>query len=91
MDLVPLEVHEQALSGDQHDPLAQPDGGEGGLDRVGGAQVDPVLGGEVVEGEQRVEVVGDLGGKQRPLLRQASISAPTVAMRGVSQGHPAHW
>ena len=31
------------------DALAEPDGGEGGLDRVGGAQVDPVFGGEVVE------------------------------------------
>ncbi len=29
-------------------------------DRVGGAQVDPVLGGEVVDGEQLLEVVGDL-------------------------------
>src|SRR5256714_13874892 len=39
---------------------AVPDGGERRLDRVRGAQVDPVLGGEVVEGEQLVEVVGDL-------------------------------
>src|SRR6266536_3405072 len=37
------------------------DGGEGRLDRVGGAQMDPVLGGEVVEREQLVEIVGDLG------------------------------
>ena len=28
------------------DPLAESDGGEGRLDRVGGAQVDPVLGRE---------------------------------------------
>ena len=41
--------------------LAQPDGGEGRLDRVGGASVFPVLGGEVVEHQQRVEVTGDLG------------------------------
>jgi hypothetical protein len=30
-------------------------------DRVGGAQVDPVLGGVVVERQQHVEAVGDLG------------------------------
>src|SRR5258708_39945091 len=42
-------------------------GGEGGLDRVGGAQVNPVLGGVVVEGQQHVEVVGDLGGRLGPL------------------------
>ena len=36
------------------------DRGEGRLDRVRGAQVDPVLGGVVVEREQLVEVVGDL-------------------------------
>src|SRR6266542_5443281 len=47
--------------------LAKPDGGEGGLDRVGGAQVDPVLGGVGVEGQQHVEVVGDLGGRLGPL------------------------
>ena len=32
-------------------------------DRVGGAQVDPVLGGVVVEREEHVEVLGDLGGR----------------------------
>ena len=37
-----------------------PHGGEGGLDRVGGAQMDPVLGREVVEGQQRLDIVGDL-------------------------------
>jgi hypothetical protein len=42
------------------DPGARAHGGEGGLDRVGGAQVNPVLGG-VIEGQQHVEVVGDLG------------------------------
>ena len=39
---------------------AVPDGGERGLDRVGGAQMHPVLGRVVVEGEQFVEIVGDL-------------------------------
>jgi hypothetical protein len=39
---------------------AVPDGGEGRLDRVRGAQVDPVLGREVVDREQDVDVVGDL-------------------------------
>jgi hypothetical protein len=38
---------------------AMPDRGEGRLDRVGGAQVHPTLGGEVVEREQLVEIVGD--------------------------------
>src|SRR3954451_7913215 len=38
-----------------------PDGGEGRLDRVRGTQMDPVLGGVVVEREELVEVVGDLG------------------------------
>jgi hypothetical protein len=37
-----------------------PDRGEGGLDRVGGPQVDPVLGGVVVERQQLVKVIGDL-------------------------------
>src|SRR6266571_3348079 len=37
------------------------DGGERRLDRGGGAQVHPVLGGEVVERQQLVDVVGDLG------------------------------
>ena len=45
----------------------EPHGGEGRLDRVGGAQVDPVLGGVVVEREQHVEVVGDLRDGLGPL------------------------
>ena len=49
------------------DPLPEPDGGEGRLDRVGGAQVDPVLGGVVVERQQHVEVVGDLRDGLGPL------------------------
>src|SRR5665647_3933701 len=36
------------------------DGGEGRLDRVRGPQVDPVLGGVVVEREQLLDVIGDL-------------------------------
>src|SRR5665648_1008489 len=35
------------------------DGGEGRLDRVRGPQVDPVLGGVVVEREQLLDVIGD--------------------------------
>lgn len=38
----------------------QPGSGESRLNRVRGAQVDPVLGGEVVEGRQLVHVVGGL-------------------------------
>ena len=37
-------------------------GGEGRFDRVGGAQMRPMLGREVVEGEQRVMVLGQLLG-----------------------------
>jgi hypothetical protein len=37
-----------------------PDGGEGRLDRVRGPQVDPVLGREVVERQQIIDVIGDL-------------------------------
>src|SRR3954464_7123826 len=58
-----LERHRQpgrSRPGPAGDLRAVPDGGEGGLDRVRGAQVDPVLGGVVVEREQLVEVVGDL-------------------------------
>src|SRR3954454_13451496 len=40
---------------------AVPDGGEHALDGVGGAQMVPVLGREVVEGEQRVAVLGQAG------------------------------
>ena len=36
---------------------AETDGGEGGLDGVDGAEVDPLLGREVVEGEQAVAVL----------------------------------
>lgn len=38
--------------------MPHPHGGEGDLDRVGGPQVSPVLGREVVEGEQHVAVLG---------------------------------
>ena len=47
-----LERHRDpggAGAGTLGDALPQPDGGEGGLDRVGGAQMRPVLGGVVVE------------------------------------------
>ena len=39
----------------------KPHGGEGGLDGVGGPQVDPVLGREVEEGQEGDCVVDDLG------------------------------
>jgi len=56
-----------AGAGPFSDPLPEPDGGEGGLDRIGGAQVDPVLGRVVIEPQQHVEVVGDLRGGFGPL------------------------
>ena len=50
-DSMSLKGHGDAGSagaGSPGDPLTEPDRGEGGLDRVGGAQVDPVLGRVVV-------------------------------------------
>jgi hypothetical protein len=47
-----------------------PDGGERRFDGVGRAEVNPVLGGVVVEREQLLEVVGDLRrslGELRPV------------------------
>src|SRR5206468_11747993 len=44
-----------------------PHGGEGGLDRVAGAQMDPVLGRVVVERQQLLQVVGDLGDRRGEL------------------------
>jgi hypothetical protein len=42
---------------------AMPDGGKGALDRVGGADMRPMLGREVVEGEQAITVFDQaLGG-----------------------------
>lgn len=58
-----FECHRQpggARAGSAGDFRPVPDGGEGGLDRVRGAQVDPVLGGVVVERQQLLDVVGDL-------------------------------
>ncbi|GED83205.1 hypothetical protein TNCT6_02900 [Streptomyces sp. 6-11-2] len=58
-----LENHRQgggAGAGAAGDLGAQADGGERGLDRVGRPQVDPVLGGEIVERQQLGLVVGDL-------------------------------
>jgi hypothetical protein len=57
-----LEDHGQA--GDPRAGTLGPGGtqahrSEGGFDGVGGAQVQPVLSGEVVEGEQRVTVLGE--------------------------------
>ncbi len=44
------------------DPGPVTHGREGRLDQVRGAEVDPVLGGEVVEREQLIHIIGDLGG-----------------------------
>ena len=60
-------------SGAFGDSLPESDGGEGRLDRVAGAQVDPVLGGVVEELQQYVEVVGDLGGGFWPELVKISV------------------
>ena len=60
-----LEGHGQAGragAGPLGDPGAVAHGGERGLDRVGRAQVDPVLGGIVVERQQKLQIVSDLGG-----------------------------
>jgi hypothetical protein len=65
-----LERHGHACgagAGTLGDPGSEPDRGEGRLDRFRGPRVDPVLGWVVVEGEQHVEVVGDLRGGLRPL------------------------
>jgi hypothetical protein len=67
---------------------AVPDGGEGRLDRVRGAQVHPVLGREVVEGEQLVEVVDELGDSFGELgavgeLERGDRAAGVVAVLGV--------
>ena len=43
------------------------DGGERGLDRVGGPQVLPLLAGEIVEREQLLQVVDDLRGHRGEL------------------------
>ena len=48
-------------------PGPQPHCREGGLDRVAGLQVTPVLGWEVVEGKELFGVVGDLGHRLGPL------------------------
>ena len=47
--------------------LAQADGGEGRLERVRGAQVDPALGRVVVVSERGIELLGDLRGGLGPL------------------------
>ena len=54
-------------AGSLGDALTQPYGRERRLDRVGGAQVDPVLGRVVVERQEHVEVVGDLRDRLGPL------------------------
>jgi len=49
------------------DALAEAHSGESALDRVRGAQVDPVLGRVVVEGEEDAQVVADLRSGLGPL------------------------
>ena len=60
---------------------------KGRLDRVGGPQVGPVLGGEVVEREQHVELVDDLlgglgepGGASADALATLSASVRELAL-----------
>ena len=44
-------------------PMSQPDGGECAFDGVGGAQVNPVLGREVVEGQEHGAILGQALGR----------------------------
>jgi hypothetical protein len=65
-----LERHRDSggpRAGPLGDPLTQPDGGEGRLDRIGGTQVDPVLGRVVIERQEHVHVLGDLRDRLGPL------------------------
>ena len=55
-------------------------GGEGRLDRVRGPHMDPALNRAVVDGEQLVEIVGDLGralGNRGPIQRSHCRAPPT--------------
>jgi hypothetical protein len=77
-----LEGHGQA-GGPRAWPLgdlgAMPHGGEGAFDGVGRAQVDPVLGREIVEGQQLIDVVGDLGdGLAEPISPSVPSSRPAA-------------
>jgi hypothetical protein len=63
---------------------AQPHGREGRLDRVGRLEVDPVLGREVEERQQAVEVVADLVGGLGP-LRSDSASKRFAAATACSR------
>ena len=63
-------------------------GGEGRFDRVGGAQMRPVLGREVVEGEQHAPVVGQfLGGLGilRAVVFDEAIERSRRAMEGAKR------
>jgi len=67
---------------------AVPDGGEGGLDRIGRPQMHPVLGRVVVEREQLLEIVGDLRGslgelRAIPVLEGLGRRAGVVLVFGV--------
>jgi hypothetical protein len=39
----------------------QPHGGKGAVDRIGGAQMNPVLGGVLVELQEHIGIIDDLG------------------------------
>jgi hypothetical protein len=68
-----LERHPDTGGRALGDSRAKPDGGEGGLDRVGGVQVDPVLGGVVVEGVDYLEHWRSFpsGAQRRHMIRLA--------------------
>lgn len=70
--------------------LTQPHRGEGRLDRVRRAQVDPVLGRVVVKLQQHVEVIGDLRGGLGPLLPVVAAANDFAAARACSLSPACH-
>jgi hypothetical protein len=88
-----LERHRDSggpRAGSLGDPLPQPDGGEGRLDRVSGTQVDPVLGRVVVEREEHASAPSPTAstGAVIPRRRQdrirLSVGLDGCGFRGVS-------
>ena len=66
------------------------DGGEHALDRIGRAQMVPVLGGEVVEDQQRVTILGEAGDRflvLGPIRRQRS-RQPLPPLHGPALSRP---
>ena len=53
-------------------------GGEHALDRIRGAQVVPVLGGKVEEGEQRLAILGQAGDRL-VVLGAVLVGEPSIA------------